>query len=108
MRAIKLKLAELYECNKKAQRIKLDDLSKNYKKIQEVIHYQGLSFISKIIGTEIINWHPNKPLIGHFGTNKTREFIKQKYYWSSLYKDIKAYVTGCNICLAAKAVKHKS
>ena len=33
--------------------------------------------------------------------------IDRKYYWPNLKKDIEAYVKGCDICLALKAIKHK-
>ena len=61
----------------------------------------------KIIRTELISWHHNNQLVGHFGINKTRELIGRKYYWPSLKKDVEAYVKGCNVCLALKTVRHK-
>ena len=61
----------------------------------------------EIIWTELISQHHDNSLAGHFGINKTRELIGRKYYWLSLRKDVEAYVKGCNICLASKAVRHK-
>ena len=46
-------------------------------------------------------------MAGYFGIDKTRELISWKYYWPSLRKDVKAYIKGCDVCLALKAVKHK-
>lgn len=37
----------------------------------------------------------------------TRELIAQKYYQSTLYALIEAYVKGYDICVAFKVVKHK-
>ena len=56
---------------------------------------------------ELISQYHNNPLAGHFGINKTQELITRKYYWPTLRQDVKAYVKGCNVCLASKAVWHK-
>ena len=56
---------------------------------------------------ELISQYHDNLLAGHFGINKTRELIVRKYYWPTLRRDIKAYVKGCDICLAFKAVRHK-
>ena len=103
---MRLELAELQESDKKAQKIRAEGLDR-YKDVNKVLHYQGLPFVLEIIRTELINRHHDKPLVGHFGINKTRELISKKYYWPSLKKDVKAYVKGCNVCFASKAVRHK-
>ena len=69
---------------------------------------RGLPYVSEIIRSKVISCHHNDPLVGHFGIDKTRELVDQKYYWPSLRKDVKNYVRGCDICLASKAVHHKS
>ena len=71
------------------------------------MHHQGLPFIPKVIRTELISRHHDDPLAGRFGINKTKDLIDQKYYWSSLQKEIKAYVKGCDVCLGLKAVRQK-
>lgn len=46
-------------------------------------------------------------MIGHFGVDKIKKLISQKYYRPSLRREVKAYVKGCDVCLALKVVKHK-
>ncbi len=72
-----------------------------------MLHYQGLPYIPKVICSELISRHHDDPLAGHFGIEKTRELIARKYYWPTLRRDVKAYVKGCDVCLASKAVRHK-
>ena len=72
-----------------------------------MLHHQGLLYIPEIIRTELISRHHNDPLASHFGIEKTREFVAQKYFWLTLRRDVKNYVKGCNVCLASKAVYHK-
>ena len=97
---------ELQESDKEAWRIKAEGLNE-YKELDGVLYYQGLPFVSEAIQTEIISRHHNDPPAEHFGINKTKDFIGQKYYWPSLQKDIEAYVKGCGVCLGSKAVRHK-
>ena len=78
-----------------------------YVNVDGVLHHQGLSFVPEVIRTELISRHHDNPLVGYFGIDKTRELIGRKYYWPSLKKDVEAYVKGCNVCLASKAVRHK-
>ncbi|CAF4733344.1 unnamed protein product, partial [Rotaria sp. Silwood2] len=34
----------------------------------------------------------------HFGRDKTIHKIKQRYFWSSMYKDINNYIKSCILC----------
>ena len=78
------------------------------KKINKILYYQRLLFVSEIVQTELINWYYDNLLIGHFGIDKwTKDFIKQKYYWSSLQRDIKAFIKGYDVYLGLKIVRHK-
>ncbi len=63
--------------------------------------------MSEIVITKLISRHHDDSLASYFGINKTRELIAQKYYWLTFYHDVEAYLTGCDVCLALKAVKHK-
>ncbi len=72
-----------------------------------MLHHQDLPYVPEIVRTELISRHHDDPLAGHFGIDKTTELIAQKYYWPTLRRNVKAYVTGCNICLASKSVRHK-
>ena len=59
------------------------------------------------IWMKLISRHHNNPLVVHFGIEKTCELLARKYYWPTLRHDVEAYVKGCNVCLALKAVRHK-
>ena len=104
---MRLRLAELQESDAEAQRIRAEGLKEGWEVVDEVLHHQGLPFVPEIIRTELISRHHDDPLAGHFGIEKTRELIGRKYYWPSLRKDAEAYVKGCDVCLASKAVRHK-
>ena len=73
-----------------------------------MLHHQGLPFMLKAIRIELISRHHNYPLAGYFDIIKTCELLAWKYYWPTLRHDIKAYVKGCDMCLASKTLRNKS
>ncbi len=72
-----------------------------------VLYHQGLLYVPEIFRTELISRHHDDLLAGHFGIDETRELITRKYFWPTPHCDVEAYVTGCDNCLASKAVRHK-
>ena len=101
---MRLRLQELQETNSEAQKLRSQ---KGYKEVKGVLYHQGLSFMPETIQTELISHHHDNPLAGHFGIEKTCELLTLKYFWPSLRHNLEAYVKGCDICLASKAVRHK-
>ena len=75
-----LRLPELQKLDKKVQTIRVKGLKDRYNKVNEVLHYQGLPFVSKIIQTKLISQQYNNHLAVYFDVNKTRELIGWKYY----------------------------
>ena len=84
-----------------------EGLSEGWEDIKQVLHYQGLSYVPKVIRSELISRHHDDSLVGHFAIEKIRELIARKYYWPTLRRDVEAYIKGCDVCLASKAVRHK-
>ena len=54
----------------------------------------------------MINCYHNNPLTLYFKIDKTQELVAMKYYWLTLYHNIKTYIQGCNLYLAFKTVRH--
>ena len=106
---MRLRLHELQVKDKQARKLRADQElgQQGWDDIDGVLHHQGLPYVPEIIRTELISRHHDDPLAGHFGIEKTRELIAQKYYWPTLRRDVEDYVKGCDICLASKAVRHK-
>ena len=98
---MRLRLAKLQESDKEAQKIRVEGLNR-YEELDGILYHQGLPFVSKAIWTKIISWHYNDLLARHFGIDKTKDLIGRKYYWSSLWRDIEAYVKGYDVCLGFK------
>ncbi len=84
-----------------------EGLLEGWEDIEQVLYYQGLLYVPRVIRSKLISRHHNNLFAGNFGMEKTRELIARKYYWPTLQQDVKAYVKGCYVCLASKAVHHK-
>ena len=97
--SIKLDLQELQETNFKVQELR-EQGQKGYKEVNGMLHQQGLFFVPKAIRMELINRHHDNPLAGHFGIEKTHKLLAWKYFCPSLRHNVKAYVKGCDVCLA--------
>ncbi len=102
-----MRLSELHDDDKEAMNLRSEGLPEGWEDIEQVLHYQGLPYVPKVIRSELISRHHDDPLASHFGIEKTRELIARKYYWPTLRRDVEAYVKGCDVCLASKAVRHK-
>lgn len=78
---IKFILIKLLESNLKAQKLRAKEyLPDNCKNIKEILHYQSLPLIPKVIRTELIRHHHDNLLADHFGFDKTCELISCKYF----------------------------
>ena len=49
----------------------------------------------------------DSPTAGHFGIAKTHELVTRNYFWPTLRKYIKDYVSGCDTCTRNKSPHHK-
>ncbi len=85
-----MRLPELQDDDKEAMKLRSEGLLEGWEDIEQVLYYQGLPYVPKVIHSELISRHHDDPLAGHFGIEKTRELIVRKYYWPTLRRDIKA------------------
>ena len=106
---MRLRLHKLQVEDKQARKLRADQQfdQQGWENLDGVLHHQGFPYIPEIIRTELINRYHDDLLAGHFGIEKTRKLIAQKYYWPTLRHDVEDYVKGCNVCLALKTVRHK-
>ncbi len=102
-----MRLPKLQDEDKEAIKLRSEGLPEGWEDIEQVLHYQGLPYVPKVIRSELISRHHDDPLAGHFGIEKTYELIARKYNWPTLRRDIKTYVKRCDVCLALKVVHHK-
>ena len=83
-----------------------EKLGRNWEDSDGILSYQSILYIPEIIRTGLIRSNYDASLAGHFGIEKKREYVTNKYYWETLFYNVEAYIRGCDICLASKVVKH--
>ncbi len=83
-------------------KLRSEGLPEGWEDIEQVLYYQGLPYISKVIHSKLISRHHDDFFTSHFGIEKTCELIARKYYLPTLWRDVKAYVKGCDVCLDFK------
>ena len=104
---MRLRFQELQEEDDQAKEIRADK-PEGWEESDRVLQHQGLPYVPEIIRTKLVSRHHDDLLAGHFGIEKTGELLARKYYWPSLHHDVEDYIKGCDVCLASKAVRHKS
>ncbi len=77
--SMRMRLLKLQDDDKEVMKLRSEGLPEGWEDIEQVLHYQGLPYVSKVIRLELISKHHNDPLAGHFGIEKTRELIVRKY-----------------------------
>lgn len=64
--------------------------------------YDWKEVIPSEITKDIIFENHSIPTSAHFGTFKTYLKLKQRYFWKGMYRDVAAFVTNCETCVAYK------
>lgn len=71
-----------------------------------MLYQKYLSYVPERIGTRLISRHHDDLPAGHYGIDKIKELIAQKYYWLAFRHNVEAYVESFDVCSASKAVRH--
>lgn len=72
-----------------------------------MLYWRNLLYMSEIVRINLISKYYNYLLAGHFRIDKTQELIARNYYWSTLYSNVKAYITGFDLCPVLKVIRYK-
>ena len=78
--SIRLRLQEFESEDKQVRKLKAEQPVKNWQDIKDLLHYQSLPYISKVIRIELISRHHNNLLAGHYGIEIIQDLVVQKYY----------------------------
>ncbi len=75
-----MRLPKLQDNNKEAMKLRSEGPPKGRENIEQVLYYQSLPYVPKVIWSELISRHYDNPLADHFGIEKPCELIARKYY----------------------------
>lgn len=68
--------------------------------------YQQL-VIPTALRYEILTWGHDDPTSAHFGTTKTYEKLRKRYYWRNMFSDIKHWCKSCCDCAMRKTPRNR-
>ncbi|KAJ7986651.1 hypothetical protein DPEC_G00342100 [Dallia pectoralis] len=58
----------------------------------------GLLFVPDQARTTVLEWGQSSKLACHLGTCRTLPFIRQRFYWPSLLRDVPEFIAVCIVC----------
>ncbi len=77
---MRMRLPELQDDGKEAMKLRSEGLPEGCEDIEQILYYQSLPYVPKVIRSELISRHHNDPLAGHFDIEMTHKLIARKYY----------------------------
>uniref|UniRef100_A0A4W5R815 Gypsy retrotransposon integrase-like protein 1 n=1 Tax=Hucho hucho TaxID=62062 RepID=A0A4W5R815_9TELE len=66
----------------------------------------GRLYVPFAVRDQLIYWTHTSPSSGHPGIGRTVRCLTGKYWWPTLAKDVRVYVSSCSVCAQCKAPRH--
>ncbi len=63
---------------------------------------EGLLFVPESVRTSVLQWGHSSGLACHPGATRTCMLIKQRFWWPSVARDARLFVSACPVCPAGK------
>lgn len=82
-----MRLLKLQNNNKEIRKLSSEKLPDGREDIEEVLYYQSLLYVSKVIYIKLISRYYDNPLADHFGIKKTNlKADSQEVLWANAQK----------------------
>uniref|UniRef100_A0A8K9UP97 Gypsy retrotransposon integrase-like protein 1 n=1 Tax=Oncorhynchus mykiss TaxID=8022 RepID=A0A8K9UP97_ONCMY len=66
----------------------------------------GRLYVPSAVRDRLIYWAHTSPSSGHPGIGRTMRCLDGRYWWPTLAKDVRIYVSSCSVCAQCKAPRH--
>jgi hypothetical protein len=66
----------------------------------------GRLYVPSAVRDWLIYWAHTSPSSGHPGIGQMVRCLSGKYWWPTLAKDVRVYVSSCSVCAQCKAPRH--
>ncbi|KAK7922262.1 hypothetical protein WMY93_009164 [Mugilogobius chulae] len=64
-------------------------------------------FVPKAVRSQVIQWGHTSRFACHPGTRRTLVLLKRHFWWPSMEKDIRAYISACTVCARGKSTNQR-
>ena len=68
---------------------------------------EGRRYVPLAVRDQLIRWAHCLPSSGHPGVYRTVRGLERKYWWPTLRRDVRFYVSSCSVCAQSKAPRHQ-
>ena len=66
----------------------------------------GRQYVPSAVRDQLIYWAHTSPSSGHPRIGRTVRCLSGKYWWPTLAKDVRVYVSSCSVCAQCKVPRH--
>ena len=67
---------------------------------------EGRRYVPLAVHDQLIRWAHSLHSSGHPGISRTVQGFRGNYWWPTLVKDVRFYVSSCSVCAQSKAPRH--
>ena len=99
-----------YKRNSKQLEEKDPIVNKNYILKDGLLYYNERLYIpdNRKLKTLLLQEHHDIPIYGHYGIQKTYDFLHRNFYWPYMMEDVQDYVSSCDLCQKNKSSTKKT
>jgi hypothetical protein len=74
----------------------------------DILHFEKKYYIlSNFLWKELFKQNHDDFHTNYFEYEKILEFLRRKYWWLNMSKNVKEYIISCTKCFLTKSIKHK-
>jgi hypothetical protein len=85
-----------------------DNNCEKFKFVDDLLYFEEHLYIPKgPTRLRVLQACHDFPTTGHFGFNKTLEFISRDFCWPQMWKAVKEFVLFCDTCSRLKNPRHR-
>ena len=63
----------------------------------------GRRFVPDPARSQVLQWAHSSKLTCHPGFHRTLQFLRQSFWWPSMYRDTRQFIAACSVCARGKA-----
>ena len=67
----------------------------------------GKLFVPGRARSEVLQWGHSSHLTAHPGARRTLEFLKRRFWWPEMEKEVKDFVAACATCVRSKDIRQR-
>ncbi|KAL6468355.1 hypothetical protein MHYP_G00240320 [Metynnis hypsauchen] len=67
----------------------------------------GKLYVPASVRQQALRWGHASPFTGHPGVARTLDFLRRRFWWPSMERDVRAFIVSCETCARCKAPRSR-